>query len=62
MERVPVILFGEQFWRRAIDLDFLAEQGTISPGTEAWGLSFPRTLHSISRASTACSTSILRSY
>jgi len=49
MERVPVILFGEQFWRRAIDLDFLAEQGTISPGDqdiidvvetaeEAWGI------------------------
>ncbi len=34
MERVPVILFGRSFWERAIDLDFLAEQGTISPGDQ----------------------------
>jgi len=34
MERVPVILFGKAFWQRAIDLDFLAEQGTISPGDQ----------------------------
>jgi predicted Rossmann-fold nucleotide-binding protein len=34
MERVPVILFGSDFWHRAIDLDFLAEQGTISPGDQ----------------------------
>ena len=34
MERVPVILFGKEFWERAIDLDFLAEQGTISPGDQ----------------------------
>jgi uncharacterized protein (TIGR00730 family) len=34
MERVPVILFGKEFWDRAIDLDFLAEQGTISPGDQ----------------------------
>ena len=32
MERVPVILFGKEFWERAIDLDFLAEQGHDSPG------------------------------
>ena len=32
MERVPFILFGREFWSRAINLDFLAEQGTISPG------------------------------
>jgi hypothetical protein len=49
MERVPVILFGRDFWERAINLDFLAEQGTISPGDqdiidfvdtadEAWGI------------------------
>jgi len=49
MERVPVILFGKSFWKRAIDLDFLAEQGTISPrdqdiidfvdiADEAWGI------------------------
>ncbi|TJV21413.1 MAG: 3-isopropylmalate dehydrogenase, partial [Mesorhizobium sp.] len=46
---VPVILFGKAFWKRAIDLDFLAEQGTITPGDqdiidfvdtadEAWGI------------------------
>jgi predicted Rossmann-fold nucleotide-binding protein len=34
MERVPIILFGRDFWSRAIDLDFLAEQGTISPGDQ----------------------------
>jgi len=34
MDRVPVILFGKDFWRHAIDLDYLAEQGTISPGDQ----------------------------
>jgi uncharacterized protein (TIGR00730 family) len=34
MERVPVVLFGKSFWDRAIDLDYLAEQGTISPGDQ----------------------------
>jgi predicted Rossmann-fold nucleotide-binding protein len=34
MERVPVILFCKEFWRRAVDLDYLAEQGTISPGDQ----------------------------
>ena len=34
MERVPIILFGTEFWRRAVDLDYLAEQGTISPGDQ----------------------------
>ncbi len=34
MERVPVILFGKEFWKRALDLDYLAEQGTISPGDQ----------------------------
>ncbi len=32
MERVPVLLFGKSFWEGAINLGFLAEQGTISPG------------------------------
>jgi uncharacterized protein (TIGR00730 family) len=32
MERVPFLLFGKAFWKGAINLDFLAEQGTISPG------------------------------
>jgi uncharacterized protein (TIGR00730 family) len=34
MERVPVILFGGEFWKNAINLDYLAEQGTISPGDQ----------------------------
>ncbi len=34
MERVPVILFGKSFWEKAINLDFLAEQGTITPGDQ----------------------------
>ena len=49
MERVPVLLFGKEFWSKAIDLEFLAGQGTISPddaalidpvdsGEEAWEL------------------------
>ena len=49
MERVPVILFGKEFWSKAVDLDYLAEQGTISPGDQdiidfvdiaedAWGI------------------------
>ena len=32
MERVPFLLFGEAFWRRVIDFEALAEEGTISPG------------------------------
>ncbi|MEM8796534.1 MAG: LOG family protein [Pseudomonadota bacterium] len=31
MERVPVLLFGKSFWERVIDLNVLAEEGTISP-------------------------------
>ena len=34
MERVPVLLFGKEFWDRAINIDFLVEQGTVSPGDE----------------------------
>ena len=34
MERVPVILFGKEFWHGALNLDYLAEQGTISPGDQ----------------------------
>jgi len=29
---MPVILFGEKFWKRLIDWDYLAECGLISPG------------------------------
>ena len=31
MERVPVLLFGKRFWDRVIDMEALAEEGTISP-------------------------------
>lgn len=31
MERVPFLLFGEEFWRTIIDFKKLAEFGTISP-------------------------------
>lgn len=31
MERVPLLLFGKEFWTKAIDIDYLAEQGTVSP-------------------------------
>jgi len=31
MERVPFLLFGRNFWENALNLDFLADQGTISP-------------------------------
>lgn len=31
MERIPVLLFGKAFWERVINLDALAEEGTISP-------------------------------
>lgn len=31
MERIPLILFGETFWRRIIDFGALADFGTISP-------------------------------
>jgi uncharacterized protein (TIGR00730 family) len=31
MARMPVILFGEQFWRKVINFDALAEFGTIAP-------------------------------
>ena len=31
MEKVPVLLFGKSFWDRAINIEALAEEGTISP-------------------------------
>ncbi|NOZ33148.1 MAG: LOG family protein [Alphaproteobacteria bacterium] len=31
MERIPLLLFGSKFWSRAINLEALAEEGTISP-------------------------------
>ena len=32
IDPMPVILFGEKFWRRVIDFEALVEEGTISPG------------------------------
>ncbi len=32
MERIPLLLFGRDFWGRAINLKVLEEEGTISPG------------------------------
>ncbi|ODT73262.1 MAG: 3-isopropylmalate dehydrogenase [Pelagibacterium sp. SCN 63-23] len=31
MERIPLLLFGKKFWGKAINLEALAEAGTISP-------------------------------
>jgi uncharacterized protein (TIGR00730 family) len=31
MKRMPVILFGSEFWKRIIDINALAEEGVISP-------------------------------
>ena len=30
MQHIPVILFGREYWRRAIDFQFLADEGTIA--------------------------------
>ena len=32
MERIPLLLFGRDFWDRALNLEVLEEEGTISPG------------------------------
>jgi len=31
MKPIPILLFGEQFWKRVIDFEVLVEEGTISP-------------------------------
>lgn len=31
MDRIPLLLFGTSFWNRVINLEALAEEGTISP-------------------------------
>ncbi|WP_404399995.1 LOG family protein [Pelagibacterium halotolerans] len=31
MERIPLLLFGKDFWSRVINLDVLVEEGTVSP-------------------------------
>lgn len=30
VERMPIVLVGEPFWRRAIDFEFLVEEGVIA--------------------------------
>jgi uncharacterized protein (TIGR00730 family) len=32
MEHVPLLMFGKEFWDRALNLEVLEEMGTISPG------------------------------
>ena len=32
MSRIPLLLFGADFWNRALNLEVLEEEGTISPG------------------------------
>lgn len=31
IRRLPIVLFGEEFWRKLINFDFLVEEGTIDP-------------------------------
>ncbi len=31
MDRIPLLLFGKKFWSRVLNLEALAEEGTISP-------------------------------
>ncbi|HOV05291.1 MAG TPA: LOG family protein [Kaistiaceae bacterium] len=31
IDRVPILLFGREFWRRVLNLDALVDEGTISP-------------------------------
>lgn len=39
MERIPLLMFGKSFWDRALNLEVLEEEGTISPGdTELFSL------------------------
>ncbi len=31
IEPLPIVLFGEEFWRGAVDFDYLVKEGTIDP-------------------------------
>jgi predicted Rossmann-fold nucleotide-binding protein len=31
VDPIPVVLVGEEFWRKAFDADFLADEGVIDP-------------------------------
>lgn len=43
---LPVVLVGERYWRRAIDFDFLVEEGMIAP-SDARLLTFAESAHEI---------------
>ncbi|MBO7723605.1 MAG: TIGR00730 family Rossman fold protein [Thermoguttaceae bacterium] len=32
MQKLPIVLFGEEFWRKCVNFDYLVETGVISPG------------------------------
>ena len=62
MEPIPIVMFGRDYWRRVLDLDFLVEQGTIGDvdpeliqyaetAQEAWKIieTFERRRHDITR-------------
>jgi len=31
MKRVPILMFGQEFWKNVLNVEYLAEYGTISP-------------------------------
>jgi len=31
IEPLPIVLFGEEFWRQAVDFEYLVKEGTIDP-------------------------------
>ena len=31
MRRIPILLFGREFWTRVLDFDALADEGVVSP-------------------------------
>jgi uncharacterized protein (TIGR00730 family) len=56
MEPVPIVLFGKEFWQNAINIEYLVEEGVISPGDldlfhyvetaeEAWKYITEREIH-----------------
>ena len=32
VERIPILLFGREYWSQAVNFDYFVDQGTISPG------------------------------
>jgi uncharacterized protein (TIGR00730 family) len=49
---LPVVLVGEPYWRRAIDFDFLVDEGMIAP-SDVELLTFAESAHDIWRAISA---------